>query len=141
MPSIECDFFDPRILQYRAESRGYSAKEGGAVSIAIPVIPKETRQLSDIALSPFYQDRDGWTDPQTGFFYPPTFNYIAVLTAIRKHDHQNFYVHVNLYRPKDAPEIWEHLLSTEDVRIAIDSSLGHLELLAAEGYTRLCPSS
>ena len=54
------------------------------------------RDFEEIRLEPFSQDTCYWTDPQTGEFYAPTFDYFSWLKARRKRDGVDFCVRVRL---------------------------------------------
>lgn len=57
---------------------------------------EELRAFSDVVVGPFVQDKEGWTDPETKEFYPPTMDYLSHLRGWRISDNTNFAVNVRL---------------------------------------------
>lgn len=57
---------------------------------------EELKAFDNVVVGPFAQDKYGWTDPETGEFYPPTMDYMSNMRGRRVGDGTNFYVTIRL---------------------------------------------
>jgi hypothetical protein len=56
----------------------------------------ELKAFDHVVMGPFAQDTEGWTDPETNEFYPPTMDFGSYLRASRISDKVDFAVRIRL---------------------------------------------
>lgn len=80
---------------------------------------------TDIQFSDFRVNDKGWTNPETGEYFPPNFGFYSQLTATRLKDSKPFYVMVRLDR--DGVVGQEAFTVLNYLRSAIQNALASLD--------------